>query len=86
MKKTYLAKRYKLKKVLGILFISGMATLFALWGTVALATDPLSAAGVVKIKKKISAPGFVIEDLAGNRVNLEDYRGKVVLLNFWTTW
>ncbi len=86
MKKTYLAKRYKLKKVFGILFISGMATLFALSGTVALATDPLSAAGVVKFKKKISAPGFVIEDLAGNRVNLEDYRGKVVLLDFWTTW
>ena len=25
-------------------------------------------------------------DLSGNEVRLEDYRGKVVFLNFWTTW
>lgn len=32
------------------------------------------------------APDFSLEDLQGNMVNLADYRGKVVLLNFWTTW
>ena len=32
------------------------------------------------------APGFTLEDLEGNKVSLEDYRGKIVLLNFWATW
>jgi cytochrome c biogenesis protein CcmG/thiol:disulfide interchange protein DsbE len=32
------------------------------------------------------APAFVRLDLAGRRVGLEQYRGKVVLLNFWATW
>ena len=32
------------------------------------------------------APDFVLEDLAGNRVRLSDFRGKTVVLNFWATW
>jgi len=32
------------------------------------------------------APDFALHDLEGNLVNIRDYRGKVVLLNFWATW
>lgn len=32
------------------------------------------------------APGFALQDLAGNPVALEDLRGSVVVLNFWATW
>ncbi|MDR7072590.1 thiol-disulfide oxidoreductase ResA [Fictibacillus barbaricus] len=32
------------------------------------------------------APNFVLTDLKGNRVELSDYRGKGVFLNFWGTW
>lgn len=32
------------------------------------------------------APVFILQDLEGNQVSLEDYRGSVVLLNFWATW
>ncbi len=32
------------------------------------------------------APAFTTVDAAGNKVTSEDYRGKVVLLNFWATW
>lgn len=32
------------------------------------------------------APSFQAHDLQRNPVNLEDYRGQVVLLNVWATW
>jgi peroxiredoxin len=33
-----------------------------------------------------SAPGFVLEDLEGNTHTLDEYKGKVIFLNFWATW
>jgi thiol-disulfide isomerase/thioredoxin len=32
------------------------------------------------------APEFSLQDLDGGPLNLAEYRGKVVLLNFWATW
>jgi cytochrome c biogenesis protein CcmG, thiol:disulfide interchange protein DsbE len=32
------------------------------------------------------APDFTLRNLDGETVSLSDYRGKVVLLNFWGTW
>jgi thiol-disulfide isomerase/thioredoxin len=32
------------------------------------------------------APDFALESLHGETVHLSDFRGKVVLLNFWATW
>jgi cytochrome c biogenesis protein CcmG/thiol:disulfide interchange protein DsbE len=32
------------------------------------------------------APVFSLQDSSGKTVNLKDYRGQVVLLDFWATW
>jgi peroxiredoxin len=32
------------------------------------------------------APGFTLRDINKKEVKLSDYRGKVVLINFWATW
>lgn len=32
------------------------------------------------------APQFALSDLSGKSVSLADFRGKVILLNFWATW
>ncbi|MBL0387639.1 redoxin domain-containing protein [Tumebacillus sp. ITR2] len=33
-----------------------------------------------------AAPDFQLETLDGHKVQLSDYKGKVVLLNFWASW
>ncbi|MBW1722017.1 MAG: TlpA family protein disulfide reductase [Deltaproteobacteria bacterium] len=33
-----------------------------------------------------AAPDFSLEDLSGELVSLSDFRGKVVLVDFWATW
>lgn len=32
------------------------------------------------------APTLVLKDLKGRAIRLSDYKGKIVLLNFWATW
>ncbi len=60
--------------------------IFAFWNSSAAEQDPLKAAGAFKFNEGTVAPDFSIENLAGDRVKLEDFRGKVVLLDFWATW
>ncbi|HEX7331759.1 MAG TPA: TlpA disulfide reductase family protein [Pyrinomonadaceae bacterium] len=43
-----------------------------------------SATGV--LGQQTVAPQFTLKDLNGRTVRLSDYRGKVVLINFWATW
>ncbi len=38
----------------------------------------------VEVSKK--APDFTLKEASGKRLSLSDYKGKVVLLNFWATW
>jgi cytochrome oxidase Cu insertion factor (SCO1/SenC/PrrC family) len=33
-----------------------------------------------------AAPDFILNDISGRPVALNEYKGKVVLLGFWTTW
>jgi cytochrome c biogenesis protein CcmG/thiol:disulfide interchange protein DsbE len=32
------------------------------------------------------APDFTLQDLNGNKVSLDAYQGKALLINFWATW
>lgn len=60
------------------------------WTTRALAALLLVAlagqaqAGGVKVGKP--APDFKLETFDGRRLTLADFKGKVVVLNFWATW
>ena len=37
-------------------------------------------------EESIFAPNFTLQGLDGKSVSLDDYKGKVVLLNIWATW
>ena len=41
----------------------------------------------VKVCAQVNkAPSLQLTDLRGHKVRLSDYKGKVVLINFWATW
>ena len=46
-----------------------------------LAALPHSASG-----QGVQAPSLTLKSIEGRTVRLSDYRGKVVLINFWATW
>jgi len=38
------------------------------------------------LAEPLPAPDFTLQDMDAKKFSLKDYRGKVVLLNFWATW
>jgi cytochrome c biogenesis protein CcmG/thiol:disulfide interchange protein DsbE len=59
-------------------------------------TSPASRSAEAPVAEKVSGPAcevkttahldFTLKDIDGASVKLTDYKGKVVLLNFWATW
>ncbi|MEO8129009.1 MAG: TlpA disulfide reductase family protein [Bryobacteraceae bacterium] len=45
-----------------------------------------AAPSLLPAPKRSIAPIFVLKDPSGKDVRLGDFKGKVVLLNFWATW
>ena len=45
---------------------------------------PLNNIAINEIPKPISS--LIFEDFSGNEINLKDYHGKLVIINFWATW
>ncbi|WP_395016110.1 TlpA disulfide reductase family protein [Dongia sp.] len=62
----------------------------AFWGATAGAAEPPKFAGIsgdfspIDPPEQIAAPKF--QDKMGQPVGLDDFKGKVVVLNFWATW
>jgi thiol-disulfide isomerase/thioredoxin len=48
--------------------------------------DKAEIVGKYDIEVGKLAPDFTLKDLNGEDISLSDYRGKIVLINFWATW
>ena len=45
---------------------------------------PLNNMAINEIPKPILS--LIFEDFSGNKINLNNYHGKLVIINFWATW
>jgi len=45
---------------------------------------PINNLVIIEIPKPISS--LIFEDFSGNEINLNQYNGKLVIINFWATW
>ena len=57
---------------------------FGILAAVCVMLQACTPARPVKFLK--TAPDFALNDSEGVRIKLSDYKGRVVLLNFWATW
>lgn len=73
-------RRIILGVALGVAVSGGLYVLNRYWITPATAYKPKCPS------VHPMAADFALTSLVGNPVNLKDYRGRVVLLNFWATW
>lgn len=74
--------------------LAGVAALVALIvviGLVLRGGNERSGLGIISIGRATDvrprpAPDFVLTTFDGQRIQLSDYRGRIVVLNFWATW
>ena len=78
-------RNLKMKTLLSITLFF-VFTSFIIPAPVMAQKDPFADAGFIQARIQMAAPDFTLKDLGQNDVNLSDYRGKTVLLFFWTTW
>ena len=55
------------------------------WISIASVSAQVNNVGCSETDRKANL-NFVLKDIFGNDVTLSDYRGKVILLDFWATW
>ncbi len=58
----------------------------AIAAAAAAAAQPFASAAIEPAAARKGAPDFELRDSAGKTAKLRDYRGKIVLLDFWATW
>lgn len=46
----------------------------------------MAVSPIIAVGQTSHAPVLVLKDLRGRALRLSDYKGKVVVLNFWATW
>jgi peroxiredoxin len=64
-----------------------LAIALALWcGTASQPARSETAEGVCSAGAKLANLNLTLKDIHGKPVTLSDYKGKVVLLDFWATW
>lgn len=70
------------------LWMVALALGYILSGGTAEAVEPdyMRAMGVVPFGDDVEAPNFMLPTPDGKVLQLRDFKGKVILLNFWATW
>lgn len=75
------AQRFLLN-AMGVILLCG----FTMGDALSAETDDLAALGLTPIPGQMAAPDFTLPTPQGQTHRLRDWKGKVVLLNFWATW
>ena len=73
-------KNQKIIKFLIFLFC------FSIFSSISQTNEDVPLNNIVQHERPKLISSVVFEDFLGNEVNLNNYKGKLVLVNFWATW
>ena len=89
-------KNYRRAGIAAVLAVGALVAAAGLWlpglpfSSADTATDSadhyFQKLGIIRLNRIPPPVDFVLADLKGRTVRLSDFTGKVVFLNFWTTW
>jgi len=82
-----LTKKYV--SIYAVLFVGAMLVMIDHYYETPITVADVQGVSRVAVEKSevgFKAPGFTARNLKGQRVQLADYQGKVILLNLWATW
>ena len=74
------------QKIFGVLLLAILLQLCLTPSANAELEDLFLKIKIQPVKDKKIAPGFSLDGLSGRRVELKQFKGKVVFLTFWATW
>ena len=80
--------QHGVRRVTSLTWVFGLVMVSLIIGARGLAQaaeDPFESLAVQRLAQLEPAPALALTNLEGNTVHLEDFRGKVVLLGFFTT-
>tara|TARA_B100001123_G_scaffold432930_1_gene556727 strand:- start:82 stop:621 length:540 start_codon:yes stop_codon:yes gene_type:complete len=71
------------KKILNLLIL---IFCFSIFSSISQTNEdvPLNNMAINEIPRSITS--LIFEDFSGKKINLNDYYGKLVIVNFWATW
>ena len=59
---------------------------FSIFSSISQTKEDVPLNNVVQYESPKPVSSVVFEDFLGNEVNLNNYHGKLVIINFWATW
>ncbi len=73
-----------MKRLTAVIFL--MAILL-LWKIPTInAQTQFAEAGVERFRVPVEAPDFTLTEVGGGKISLKEFRGKIILLNFFASW
>ena len=80
--------QHGIRRVTPMSWVFGLVIASVIVGAIGLAQaleDPFDSLAVQRLAQRAPAPDLALPSLQGKTVHLKDFRGKVVLLGFFTT-
>ena len=74
------------KKIKAIKFIIFCSFFFNIFSSISLTNESVPFNNIAQHESPKPISPVVFEDFYGNRLNLKDYSGRLIIVNFWATW